>query len=162
MDVVVSDTNIFIDLLSVDLIEDFFRLPVNIHTIDYVLHELKEEQRNVLSKYNLTVKEYSDADHRKILDFRSGCKGNVSFTDCAVCFYAKTNNYRLLTGDKALRNAAIIDGVTVCGILFIFDELVKHGILTQSFAADKLAQLIRINNRLPKKEIVERIAKWSD
>jgi hypothetical protein len=89
MDIVVSDTNIFIDLLSVDLIEDFFRLPLNIHTVDYVLHELKEEQRTVLLKCNLTVKGYSDMEHEEIFDFHSRCGGNVSFTDCSVWFYAK-------------------------------------------------------------------------
>jgi predicted nucleic acid-binding protein len=74
----------------------------------------------------------------------------------------RKNKYRLLTGDKALRNAAIIDGVTVSGILFIIDELVRNRILSKSLAVDKLLQLIKVNTRLPKKEILERIARWSD
>ncbi len=40
--VVVSDTNIFIDLISVDLLDEFFRLPFEIHTTDFIIHELKE------------------------------------------------------------------------------------------------------------------------
>lgn len=38
--IVVSDTNIFIDLISVDLLTDFFKLPWEIHTTDMIIHEL--------------------------------------------------------------------------------------------------------------------------
>jgi predicted nucleic acid-binding protein len=162
MDIVVSDTNIFIDLLAVGLAEDFFKLPLNIHTVDYVLHELREDQRNALLKYELTVKRYSDIEQGEFLDFYSRCHSKVSFTDCAVWFYAKTNDYRLLTGDRVLRSTAITDGVAVSGILFIFDELVRHQILAESSAADKLRRLLESNHRLPKREIDERIAKWTN
>lgn len=37
---VVSDTNIFIDLWKIDLLDAFFQLPVEIHTTDFVINEL--------------------------------------------------------------------------------------------------------------------------
>ena len=40
---VVNDTNIFIDLISVDLLDDFFNLPIGVHTTDLVLNELTDE-----------------------------------------------------------------------------------------------------------------------
>lgn len=40
MDVVVNDTNIFIDLLSVELLEETFKLPIDFHTVDYVVSEI--------------------------------------------------------------------------------------------------------------------------
>lgn len=40
--IVVNDTNIFIDLISVDLLDEFFSMPIDIHTTDLVVHELTE------------------------------------------------------------------------------------------------------------------------
>ncbi len=37
--VVVSDTNIFIDLISVNLLDGFFGLPWEIHTTDMIMKE---------------------------------------------------------------------------------------------------------------------------
>jgi hypothetical protein len=38
--IVVSDTNIFLDLLSISLINDFFSLPCKICTTDFVINEI--------------------------------------------------------------------------------------------------------------------------
>lgn len=52
MEIIVNDTNIFIDLYSCNLLDDFFMLPYNIHTTDFVMNELKEdEQRKVVTKF---------------------------------------------------------------------------------------------------------------
>jgi len=40
MDIVVNDTNIFIDLISIDLLDSFFKLKFKVHTIDFVIEEL--------------------------------------------------------------------------------------------------------------------------
>ena len=42
--VVVSDTNIFIDLYNVDLLDEFFSLDIEIHTTDFVMNELIVEK----------------------------------------------------------------------------------------------------------------------
>lgn len=39
--IVVSDTNVFIDLISIGLQEQFFQLPMEIHTTDMVVLEIK-------------------------------------------------------------------------------------------------------------------------
>jgi predicted nucleic acid-binding protein len=161
MDVVVSDTNIFIDLLSVDLLNDFFKLPFCVHTVDYVMNELNDNQRKIISNHNLIIKEYTENEQQAIFNFQSKHTKNVSFTDCAVWLYAKEHNYRLLTGDKLLRNLAIIDKVTVSGILFVFDMLVEFNIISKQKSAKKLQLLNTINNRLPKEEIKNRITEWS-
>lgn len=87
-------------------------------------------------------------------------KTNVSLTDCTVWYYAKQNNYTLLTGDRKLRNASLIDGVEVHGIIYVIDQLVKDGILAKRIAISKLKQLVKSNPRLPKDEIEKRIKQW--
>jgi hypothetical protein len=48
----------------------------------------------------------------------------------------------------------------VKGIIFVFDLMVEHRLITPTFAADKLEELYHINQRLPKKIIQERLDSW--
>ena len=74
--------------------------------------------------------------------------------------YAEKTGYRLLTGDKLLRDLASKNNVEVSGIIFIFDKLIEYGILTKDEAAIKLEELKKTNKRLPMKIIDERINEW--
>ena len=50
--IVVNDTNVFIDLFNVGLLEGFFSLPWEIHTTEFVMLELtKEGQHDSVSQY---------------------------------------------------------------------------------------------------------------
>lgn len=75
-------------------------------------------------------------------------------------YYAKQNSYTLLTGDRKLRNASLIDGVEVHGIIYVINQLVEEGILAKRIAISKLKQLGPSNPRLPKDEIEKRIKLW--
>ena len=51
MDIVVSDTNIFIDLIAVGLLERSCELPIRIHTVDYVINEITDvSQKAIINK----------------------------------------------------------------------------------------------------------------
>lgn len=165
MNVVVNDTNIFIDLYSVCLLNDFFKLPIQIHTVDFVINEITDKsQKQALQPFinnkQLFVKTHSSEELQQIDAFKSSCKGNVSVTDCAVWQYALINKYVLLTGDRQLFNSASKSGVSVCGILFIINKLVENNIITKLDAAEKLELLYQINKRLPKREVEEMIGHW--
>ena len=165
MDIVVSDTNIFIDLISVGLMEASCRLPIKIHTVDYVMNEITDDiQKEVINKLadegKITVKHFSPEEFMHIIEIYSSRSNNVSVTDCSVWYYAKQNSFRLLTGDNKLRNSVIADGVQVSGILFLTDMLVEQNIIDAICMADKLEELLAINIRLPKKMIDERIERY--
>ena len=64
--------------------------------------------------------------------------------------YAKDCGYRLLTGDKKLRNQAENNGVMVSGILYIVDKFLNEKLITSSEMADRLEMLLSINPRLPR------------
>ncbi len=166
MEIVVNDTNIFIDLYSIGLLESFFKLPINVHTVDFVLNELTEkEQFMAVNQYvkegRLKIKTFNPNELLAIVDLQIDAKGNVSFTDCAVWYYAQNNNYTLLTGDSQLRKRAIESNVSVKGIIYIFDLLVEYNIIPSQLAAVKLHELLTINPRLPRRIIQERIETWS-
>jgi rRNA-processing protein FCF1 len=165
MEIVVNDTNILIDLYSIDLLEAFFRLPITVHTVDFVINEIKEESqldciREYIRRGLLYVHRFSVQELENIVELHRGASGNVSLTDCSVWYYAKCNNYVLLTGDRQLRARAIGTNVAVKGIIYVFDELVEKRIITPSFAAVKLEELFFKNQRLPKRIIQERIESW--
>lgn len=163
--IVVNDTNVFIDLCSIDLLDDFFKLSQKIHTTDFIINELvKKEQRIKIEKFietkNLTIKIHTSEELMEIVRFQQEQDNNVSIPDCSVWLYAQKNHYRLLTGDNKLRKSAIKSGTMVSGILYVFDQLIEQGILSPKTAAEKLNLLRNINNRLPDKDIAERLKKW--
>ena len=165
--IVVNDTNVFIDLCCVDLLDAFFRLSQKILTTDFVVNELvKEEQRTKVEKFaedgQLTIKVHSVEELMEIVRFQQEQDNNVSIPDCSVWLYAQKNHYRLLTGDNKLRKSAIKSGTIVSGILYVFDQLVEQNIITPQTACDKLNLLRGINHRLPDRDITERLRRWEE
>lgn len=165
--IAVSDTNIFIDLYNIGLLDEFFSLSQEIHTTDFVINELtvKEQKDKVLSFVKsklLIIKKHSSKELAEIIDFNSTCDNNVSITDCSVWLYAQKNKYLLITGDNKLRKSAISSGASVSGILYIFDQLVEQQIITPVIASNKLTELKSLNNRLPSREIEARLNLWLD
>ena len=158
--VVVNDTNVFIDLYSIGLLDEFFSLPWEVHTTALVMLELERQWQNEeVSQYKtkgrLHIPLFSEREVRIIgeMKVKYGNTTNVSLADCSVWYYARANNYILLTGDRKLRGLSSLDGVEVHGILYVFKQLVAHGILTPLQAVDKLTLLYSINPRLPKAEL---------
>lgn len=163
--IVVSDTNIFIDLVKLELLGDFFSLPWDIHTTDFVINELEvPEQKAAVTAFikrkKLTVGKLNAAEVGIIAERSELTGGKISITDFSVCHYAQKNNYTLLTGDMNLRKVAVKENISVHGILFLFDELVKHAVLPSELAAETLKKLKGINTRLPLDEVDTRINKW--
>ena len=163
--VVVSDTNIFIDLFKLGLLNAFFNLPWEIHTTDFVINELEDPDQKAsaetyINQNRLIVGTLSAEDLNAILLRRDASGTKVSFTDYSVCYYAKKYGYTLLTGDKPLRKIAESEGVPVHGILYLLDELIYYGILSPLSAAEALEHLNRINSRLPIDEVEARLKKW--
>lgn len=165
--IVVNDTNVFIDLYEVGLLDEFFSLPWEVHTTDFVMLELQREgQHGTVARYK--------ADKRLIVPVFEGKeiieigylfqqnvnRTNLSLTDCSVWYYAKVNNYILLTGDRKLRTTSTYDGVEVHGVIYVFDCLVELDIISRQVAVERLQQLYVINPRLPKEEIEKRINLW--
>jgi len=48
----------------------------------------------------------------------------------------------------------------VHGILFVFDQLVEHAIISKKEAAEKAGTLLRITPRLPRSIFLDRIERW--
>ena len=165
MKILVNDTNIFIDLHSVGLLEEMCRLPYEIHTVDLVVAEIADaDQRRIfdelVARGEISVDGFTADEVIEIVEEHSSVSGNLSIPDCSVCYFARKHNVPMLTGDRRLRRYAEEQSIEVHGILFIFDELVRHDIISTSMAADRLEELFAIIARLPKAEIRDRINRW--
>lgn len=163
--IVISDTNILLDFLSLNMLNDFFSLPCDICTTDLVIDEIVQPaQQKIIDSFvksrKLDVVQFSPSEFSNITSLFVMNPNNASLTDCSVWYYAKQTNGRLLTGDGKLRKAVENDNVKVSGILYIFDNLIEYGILSEKDAADLLDKLLQINIRLPKDECKKRILAW--
>lgn len=162
---VISDTNILLDLISVNMLEAFFSLPCDFYTTDFVISEIiQPSQIKAIEKYTkarkLEVISFGFEEIIEINKIHTNNTNNASITDCSVWYYAKKTGGRLLTGDGKLRKSVESDNVKVSGILYVFDNLIEYGILKPSESADLLEHLMQINMRLPKGECEKRILKW--
>lgn len=165
--IVVSDTNIFIDLISVNLLDGFFNLPWEIHTTDMIMKELKDSnQKAVVDAFrqlgSLKVKEFDGNEMQELMRMRKRAleSSNASILDCSVWKLAKNLDCSLLTGDNRLRKVVQKDNVEVHGILYLFDKMLEHQVINHETAITKLQSLFSINTRLPKDEIDKRIEVW--
>lgn len=165
MDIIVNDTNIFIDLHSIGLLECFCELPYEIRTVDFVMAEISDQRQHtdmerLAAEGRIIVESFVPDELLEIVNEHSAVSGNLSIPDCSVCYYARKHQVTLLTGDRQLRRYAEAGNLTVRGILYVFDELVAHSIISPGVAAVKLKELYAINVRLPKSEIQHRIDLW--
>lgn len=159
MEIVISDTNIFIDLWNIGLLERFCELPLSIHTTDFIIRELKtqgvkEAVIQLQQKHKITVKTFKSNEYSEIMSLQDK---NLSFQDCTVLYYALSSDYKLLTGDRNLRKVAERHGLQVSGIIYVIDELLHHEILSEDEYIAKLKALLDSNHRLPIKEIMKRL-----
>lgn len=166
MKIVINDANILIDLVKLELIDAFSKLDFDLHTTDFVLDELNDEQKTPIVNLNngkkLTVIETTETiDFQGITTILEKSTG-LSFEDCSVWYYSKKMSGILLTGDGKLRKQASKDKIEVRGIIYLFDVLLNQKLISFQEAIEKLKQLMLLNNRLPKKEIDKRIELWNE
>lgn len=164
---IVTDTNVFIDLHSVSLLDAFFHLPWEIHTPDYVIKELTDKDQltawqEFIEIGQLKVNGLQPDDFMVMAQLINSQRGvsNLGVADCSVWILAKKLECPLLTGDAMLRAKAKADNIEVHGVLYVFDCLVECGIIQPQMAAQRLKRLFNKNHRLPEEHIMSRVAKW--
>ena len=164
--VVVSDTNIFIDLIEIGLIKAFFRCGLQIHTTAMVVDEIKDDaqREELLSFQNLIVKKYKEADYSKVYNYYLEARrcSNLSITDCSVLLYAKELGCTLVTNDGKLRNVALGEGVDVKRLLSIIMYMVESSVIDADVAKKAMESLMETNSRAPVELIVKFLKKLEE
>lgn len=164
MKIIVNDANILIDLIDINLLGLFFDLPYGMNITDLVRNEFDDETFSDLAPYvrkgALTIHHLDQDATDAVRILKKKFSAALSFPDCSCLQLAQTFSGTVLTGDKPLRSAAETMNLSVHGILWVFDQLIKNKITTPKIAYRKLSQLMTINQRLPKTECSKRLKLW--
>ena len=167
MRLAVTDACIFIDLIMLELVEPFFRMPVEIHTTFDVFDELYPEQQQQLSVYQLadqlTIHNLTQEDKEKIQE--TVFPRALSDNDKTVIYLADKLHALLLSSDKPVRNYSKANSIEYHGMLWIFDKLLESNQITYQLAIQQINELttkniVYQNNMELTTEIAKRILRW--
>ena len=159
-----SDTNIWIDFNVINYTELPFLLPYRyIMYRETIQTELLYPSglRDRLVKLGLTETELEINEFQRAEKYRYEYN-KLSMPDCIALAIAKERKITLLTGDKALRQAANHEKVNAVGTIKILDELYQQNLIQIAKYLHCLEQLSCYNGklvRLPEDELKKRIIK---
>lgn len=161
--IAIQDANILIDLVNTGLFDHCLSLQYRFTSTNIILDELHEDQVALIQLHinsgKFTIIEI-DGDSLMAIIEASKEEPRLSEQDWSALYYAQKLDALLLTGDKRLRNLAKQKGITVCGALWILDQLVETLNLTKKEACEFLQQLLIKNKRLPADECEQRLKFW--
>ena len=159
-----SDTNIWIDFLTIDRLELPFKLPYTYLMNDEVISNELLQPKGLGEKLihlGLRATELSEEEYFLAGELNYRYR-KPSLFDCIALAIAKCRQITLLTGDGALRNAAKKENVPVIGTIGILDQVFRYKSIDSEEYLFCLEELKRNNGgkvRLPLQEIQERIDK---
>jgi len=168
MKIAITDACIFIDLIELKIISDFFKLEIELHTTTDVINELFPEQQEILIAYKAGGKlviHNLDEEHIREMEAMNFPKG-LSPQDRTVLYTAsRLQSALVLSSDKKVREFAEKLSIKYHGIFWILDQMVNSQILTKEMGAAKLRELLEMNTMYrhskTKKEADKRIDQWT-
>lgn len=158
--VLVTDTNIWIDLENGGILAEVFYLPYQFLTSDFAIPELIHPRWQTLQALGLEARELNPEGILELFKLRQDFI-NLSTTDLAAFVLAKTLKATLLTGDWRLNELAKENSLSVHGVLWLLDEMVHYQAIIPGQAANALGRMLDQGARLPADECRKRLASWS-
>ena len=156
-----SDTNVWLDFSAIDKLNLPFLLPYV-----YLMHgdAIEDEMLSPvdlgrqLIQHGLHAVELTDEEFECAERLATTYK-RLSRYDCIALAIAKCRNITLLTGDRALRNAANTEKVSVVGSIGIIDQLWEQTLINKAEYRVCLQGLLDNSDlrRLPKHELIKRL-----
>lgn len=174
MKLVVHDASILIDLALSETVDAWFACGIETWTTDliYPLEIDRPVQRAELAAYvragKLQVRQLTEGDIDTLRLAQNSQQRGLSLGDLSVIMLVKELGPEavLATGDRALRSVATRDSLKACGLLGLFDIMVKPlpgrtAALPSAVAVAKLKRLMSLPEcRLPADKCEARIQQW--
>ena len=169
MQLISSDTSVWIDFEEIGALQEPFRLNdvysflMSADTMDVEL-KYPSDLRMRLEEYGLVRTELQEQEYLLSLEFGSKYK-QLSPYDAFALAIAKNRDIPILTGDGALRKAAEREGIIFHGTLWVVDRLWEEKAITQERCKEMLYSLKEFCGRtvrLPLNEIDRRLKLLED
>ncbi len=151
MRVLISDANIIIDMEDCSLTAQMLKLPYQFLVPDLLYASELEEHHPELLDQGLEIVELSSETMLRAYNLEQQYR-KPSINDCFALAAAEQERCPLITGDGALRKAALNENVEIHGTLWVMEEMVINQLITVDDAAAAFERLKEQNCRLP----------WSD
>lgn len=157
--VLVTDTNIWIDLQNGSLIEHVFDLPYRFVAPDLARLELRSVSWDHLASAGLVFMELSPDLISELVRIRGDFPG-LSVIDLAAFVLAKDLQATLVSGDRQLTELAKAAEISTHGVLWLLDQIVNLEMIGPVAGALSLRTMIESGARLPREEIRLRLSVW--
>lgn len=142
MDVLISDTSVVIDLERAELIEHVFALPYRFVVPDALYDkEIKDYGGARLLALGLEVRTLTGAQVADAQRFRT-LERRISIHDSYALSLAKAEAAILLAGDAAMRRLAEAEELRCHGVLWVFDRLEEHQVVTAAALHAGLSRVV--------------------
>jgi len=157
--VLVTDTNIWIDLENGKILANVFQLPYQFFTTDFAVEEFVHPGWAALQDLGLQIHGLEPEYVLELVQLRQAHR-QLSIIDLAAFLLARALEASLVTGDRRLNEFAKAQGLPVHGVLWILDEMVIYNVLTANQAANALRKMLDQGARLPDGECQMRFDRW--
>lgn len=162
MEYISSDTNIWLDFVTINRLEIPFKLPytyiMNDDAIEDELLSPKELRENLVG-LGLQAVELTEEEFYLAEEFNQKY-AKTSLYDCVALAIAKVRGITLMTGDGPLRKAAEQEHVQVMGTIGVLDQLYNGNYIDKEEYTCCVKDLLDNNGnkvRLPESELLKRV-----
>ena len=149
---IISDSNIFIDMESGELLQILFRLPETFAVPNILYYEELAEHHANLPSNGLQILELREEFMLEAYQLR-GRYTKLSQNDLFAMALAKQEICPLLTGDKNLRKAAKDEKIEVRGTLWLVERMFEEKIIGVSKVEYAYEGMRQEQRRLPWDEV---------
>ena len=147
MRITISDACIFLDLLSLGLIKEFFDLEMECHVPFEIVNELNTDEQKAIESYCgqgiIRVHHCDQSDWHAIISKKY--PNTISLNDKISLHISDKLDALLLSTDSLVRNIAKKRSIEYHGILWIIDRLLESAKIDKERAVASLTQLMRTN-----------------
>ena len=146
----ISDANILIDISAGGLLDELFQLNYEYGLPDVLFeYELQAQHPDLPGKglQILTLAPEAVTDMTNLLAKHR--KTGVSIYDCMALALARQERCPLLTGDGALRQVSLAEGLDVKGTVWLVEQMLATGVIDVDRASQAYQAMKDDGSRLP-------------
>lgn len=157
----ISDANILIDICAGGLLDELFQLNYVFGLPDVLFEYELQEQYPDLPKKGLQILTLASDAVNDLSDLQARHrKTGVSIYDCMALALARQEQCPLLTGDGALRQVSIAEGMEVKGTLWLVEQMLESGLIDVEQASQAYQAMKADGSRLPWGKVEQQLRKY--